>query len=199
MAAARARAHQVRRTAALDAAGNLLERAGPGALTMRRIATELGCSTTVLYTIFGGKAGIAEELWREGFERLHRAMDHVPAGDPLSRLTAMGWAYRDNALANSAYYAVMFQRAIPGFTPSEEAYAASLRPLHALADAVARCIDTGVFAPADPLAAARVLWAAAHGAVSLELAGFEGRIDAEERYATLLGATAAWFMADQAG
>jgi AcrR family transcriptional regulator len=35
---------------------------GPDALTMRRIAAEAGSSTTVLYTMFGGKAGIAEAL-----------------------------------------------------------------------------------------------------------------------------------------
>lgn len=181
------------RRVVLDAASHLLESEGPGALTMRRIAGEVGCSTSVLYTMFGGKAGVAEGLWREGFERLRQALKTVDGSDPLDRLTAIGRAYRANALANPPYYAVMFQRPIPGFEPSAEAYAASLEALQVLVDAVAECIDAGVFRPEDPTHIARVLWAAAHGAVSLELTGYEGVIDAEARFDDLLAAAAAWF------
>ena len=52
-----------------------------------------------------------------------------------------------------------------------------------------------MFRPVDPAHAARVLWAASHGAVSLELAGYEGAIDAEGCYRDLLSAAAAWFFA----
>lgn len=186
------------RRVVLDAASRLLEAEGPGALTMRRIAGEVGCSTSVLYTMFGGKAGVAEGLWREGFDRLrdalHDALQAPDGSDPLHRLTVIGRAYRANALANASYYAVMFQRPIPGFEPSAEAYAASLEALQVLVDAVADCIDAGVFRPQDPAHIARVLWAAAHGAVSLELAGYEGAIDAETRFNDLLAAAAAWFV-----
>jgi hypothetical protein len=40
-----------------------------------------------------------------------------------------------------------------------------------------------------------VLWAAAHGSVSLELAGYEGAVDPESTYDDLLAAAAAWFFA----
>jgi AcrR family transcriptional regulator len=185
---------QAVRRLVLDAASQLLEAEGPDALTMRRIAGEVGCSTSVLYTMFGGKSGVAEGLWHEGFERLRQALDQAEGEDPLGRLAAMGRAYRTNALANRAYYAVMFQRPIPGFQPSAQAYAESLRPLQLLVDAVADCIDAGVFRAADPTHIAGVLWAAAHGAVSLELAGYEGAVDAEARFHDLLAA-AAWFFA----
>jgi AcrR family transcriptional regulator len=181
----------------LDAASRLLEAEGPEALTMRRIAAEAGCSTSVLYTMFGGKPGVAEGLWREGFDRLRQAMERVEADDPLGRLTALGQAYRASALANRPYYAVMFQRPIPGFEPSPEAYADSLRPLGILVDAVADCIRAGLFRPADPDHVAGVLWAAAHGAVSLELAGYEGASDAQARFQDLLTAAAAWFFASR--
>jgi AcrR family transcriptional regulator len=178
----------------LDTASSLLDQEGPDALTMRRIASEAGCSTSVLYTMFGGKAGIAEALWREGFARLAAAMEQVTDAEPLQRLGAMGRAYRTNALANRSYYAVMFQRPIPGFKPSPEAYQESLKPLQALADTVADCIRAGVFRTEDPLHVAGVLWAATHGAVSLELAGYEGAVDAEHRFNDLSAAAAAWFM-----
>jgi AcrR family transcriptional regulator len=194
-AEAYAAGRQVVRRLLLDAASRLLEAEGPDALTMRRIAAEVGCSTSVLYTMFGGKSGVAEGLWREGFERLRQALEQAEGADPLGRLAAMGRAYRENALANRAYYAVMFQRPIPGFQPSAEAYAESLRPLQLLVGAVADCIDAGVFRAADPAHIAGVLWAAAHGAVSLELAGYEGASDAEARFQDLLAAAAAWFFA----
>ena len=152
------------RRALLDISSLVLERHGPDALTMRRIATEAGCSTTVLYTMFGGKAGIAEALWTEGFERLSAALAGATADHPLERLGAMGRAYRANALANRSYYTIMFQRPIPGFEPSPEAYEASLVPLRTLADAVADCIRAGVFRTEAPSYIAGVLWAATHGA-----------------------------------
>ena len=114
-AAAQAAGRESLRRLLLDTASSLLEREGPDALTMRRIAAEAGCSTSVLYTMFGGKAGIADGLWREGFARLAAALDKATGVDPLQRLAAMGRAYRSNALANRSYYAVMFQRPIPGF------------------------------------------------------------------------------------
>jgi AcrR family transcriptional regulator len=192
-AEAYAAGRQVVRRLLLDAASRLLEAEGPDALTMRRIAAEVGCSTSVLYTMFGGKSGVAEGLWREGFERLRQALEQADGADPLGRLAAMGRAYRENALANRAYYAVMFQRPIPGFQPSAEAYAESLRPLQLLVGAVADCVDAGVFRAADPAHIAGVLWAAAHGAVSLELAGYEGASDAEARFQDLLAAAALFF------
>jgi AcrR family transcriptional regulator len=186
---------EAQRRVLLDAASAILQAEGPEALTMRRIAGEVGCSTSVLYTMFGGKAGVAEALWCEGFERLHAALAAVEGDDPRTRLAGMGRAYRANALANRAYYSVMFARPIPGFEPSPEAYAESLRPLQLLTDAVADCITAGLFKRVDPARIARVLWAAAHGAVSLELAGHEGAVDAESTYDDVLAGAAAWFFA----
>jgi len=77
---------------------------------MRRIAADVGCSTSVLYSMFGGKAGVTEGLWLEGFARLRARLEGVEGRDPLDRLAEMGRAYRANALANPTYYSVMFQR-----------------------------------------------------------------------------------------
>src|SRR5918995_6750313 len=106
------------RRALLDAASGLLLEEGPGALTMRRVAGAVGCSTTVLYTMFGGKEGLADALYQEGFERLRRWLEAVADDDPPARLRTLADAYRANALAERAYYGVMFQQALPGFRPS---------------------------------------------------------------------------------
>jgi AcrR family transcriptional regulator len=194
-AGARDRGADVLRRALLDTASRLLVAEGPQALTMRRVAAEAGCSTTVLYTTFGAKNGIAEALYREGFARFHRKLATVPDGDPLERLIALGHAYRENAIENPTYYGVMFGRAIPGFVPSEEALLEAAPTLQTLIDQVQVCMDAGVLEPGDPQAVAEVLWAATHGAVSLELAGFFGdEATARARFETLTAAAGTAFV-----
>jgi AcrR family transcriptional regulator len=173
------------RCATLDAAGRLLTAEGPAALTMRRLAEEVGASTTVLYTMFGGKDGLVHELYLEGFDRLRRALEAVPPGDdPVARLEAIGWAYRTNALANPTYYAVMFERVMPGFTPPAESVRRTHEGFVALVDAVRACVAAGVFPALDPVAVADLLWGLAHGMVGLERAGyFPDPEEARRRYA----------------
>ena len=159
------------RRAILDAATRLLVQEGLPALTLRRVAREVGCSTTVLYTLFGGKQGIVDALWQEGFDRLWQAEEGALAGDePLERLAALGRAYRTNALQNPDYYRLMFGGAVPGFHPSDRA--GRDRPtFQVLVDAIRACIAAGLVRPEDPVQIALVLWATVHGVVSLELAG----------------------------
>jgi AcrR family transcriptional regulator len=178
------------RRALLDAASGLLLEEGPGALTMRRVAGTVGCSTTVLYTMLGGKEGLADALYREGFERLRRRLEAIDGDpDPLARLGALAHAYRDNALAERGYYGVMFQQAIPKFRPSPESLVVAGASLEVLALAVEAAMEAGVLRPGDPQAVAEVLWAAVHGAVSLELAGhFPDPGVAGDRFRTLASA-----------
>jgi AcrR family transcriptional regulator len=187
---------EVLRRTLLDAASRLLVAEGPQALTMRRVAGAVGCSTTVLYTAFGSKDGLADALFREGFERLRRRLEAVaPADDPLARLTALAHAYRESALASRSYYGVMFQQAIPGFRPSAASLAAAGASLEVLTDAVRGCMDAGVLRAGDPRTVAEVLWAAVHGAVSLELAGhFPDPEVAADRFRTLTAAAATPFL-----
>jgi AcrR family transcriptional regulator len=179
----------------LDAASRLLESDGREALTMRRIAGEVGSSTSVMYSMFGRKAGVAEALRCEGFEPLHTALAAVDGDEPLVRVAGVGLAYRTCALANRSYYAVMFARPIPGFDPSPAGYEVSLRPLRLLTDAVAECVAARVFSPVDPAHAPWALWAASHRAVRLEPAGYESAIDPAACYRDLVDRAAASFLA----
>jgi AcrR family transcriptional regulator len=150
---AQRRGHEALRRALLDGASGLLVAEGPGALTMRRVAGAVGCSTTVLYTMFGAKEGLADALYREGFERLRGRLEAVPdGGDPLVRLGELARAYRENALTERAYYGVMFQRAIPRFEPSPASLAVAGESLEVLARAVRAAMDAGALRPGDPRA-----------------------------------------------
>ncbi len=158
------------RQALVEAASTLLANEGPEALTVRRIAAEAGCSTMLVYSRFGGKNGVVDEMFVEGFRRLAKMMRSPrPTGDPLADLRSCGRAYRRFALANPTYYAVMFEGAVPDFEPSLESSAVALGTLDALGERVQRAIDAGVFPNEDRRQLAACLWAANHGVVSLEL------------------------------
>lgn len=144
----------------LDAALTVLRRDGAPGLTVRHIAEEAGCSTTGIYTHFGGKQGLVEAIFLEGFDSFDDALrPHYRQGD----LLGAGRSYRKWATANTTHYLVMFGRAVPDFAPSEQARERAQLSFEALVAAVA---DIGA---AEPEAAAYHLYATVHGYVMLEL------------------------------
>ena len=158
--------------ALLDAATELLTTEGPEALTVRRIASTAGCSTMGLYSRFGGKDGVVERLWLDGFTRLRAAIAASPAtADPLRDLETINIAYRQWALANATSYGIMFSRAVPEFIPSPEAKALAAGTFAIVVDAVRRAQEKGHFPEAEPHDIAHTLWAMVHGFTSLEIAG----------------------------
>ncbi len=184
------------RATVLDAAGQILAGEGPAGLTMRRLASVLGCTTTVLYTMFASKQGLIDAMYREGFDRLTASMRAIPAdAPPAERLRLSGLAYRENALSSPQLYQLTFGAAAPEHTPGPEATAAAEASLQPLVEIVQACIDAGIFKPEEPRFIAQVLTAAAHGAVSLELSHyFWDQAEAEHRYSTLIAAAAQAFM-----
>ncbi len=156
----------------LDTAGTLLTAEGPDALSLRRLATEAGTSTSAVYALFGGKPGILRALFIEAFTRFAAHLDTVaPSTDPLADILALGRAYRASALADPHLYAVMFGSPVPGFEPAPEDYAHAEATFATLLDAVRRAIAAGLLVAADPALVATALWAGVHGLVSLELHG----------------------------
>lgn len=195
---ARERGESALRTGLIDLAAQLLADEGPSALTMRRLAAAAGCSTTVLYRVFGAKDGIADALYKEGFARLRQRLEAAPHGDgPAEHLAQVGRAYRENALAERNLYRVMFAGVVPGFVPDAEARAAARASLDVLRAAVRACADTGILAPGtDPEEVTDLLWAASHGALSLELAGHYTGETAAARYRALTTAAVRAFLAE---
>lgn len=170
------------RTALIDAALRILHRDGAAALTVRSITAEAGCSTTGVYTYFGGKLGLVEAIYVEGFESFDRALDPLlERGD----IAGSGLAYRHWALEHPTQYMVMFGRAVPEFEPSDEARSRGLVSFAKLAEAIAR-VRPGDDAPER----AYHLFATVHGYVMLELARMAGEHagDAERLYARAVAA-----------
>jgi AcrR family transcriptional regulator len=154
----------------LKAAGDLLATQGPAALTVRGIANAAGVSTMNVYSRFGGKDGVVEHLFVEGFRLLGEAMTSRPdSDDPVADLHACGLGYRQFAVDHQTLYSVMFDRVVPDFQPTVEAQVLAGATLNLLAKRLERAMTAGLLRPADPLQTAAVVWATCHGVVSLEL------------------------------
>ncbi len=158
------------RSTLLDAARTLLEADGPAALTVRRIAAEAGMSTMNVYSRFGGKDGVVDELYCEGFLRLREYVaKHSKSDDPVENFRAPGVAYRDFALENRTFYSVMFFRPIPGYVPSPAARRVALDGFDELVARIRELLDAGEIADCDPYNVAASHWATCHGHVGLEI------------------------------
>ena len=150
----------------LEAALRLLEERGPGALRIRDLSQAVGKSTMGVYTHFGSKQGLLEQLYLHGFRGLEdRLKGLAPADNGREELLAFALAYRGFALDNEALYGLMFERAAPDFIPSDHSRMAALTTFEMLAKRIAD------WQPdlADPAPDAHLVWAAMHGLVTIEL------------------------------
>lgn len=167
----------------LETAARLIAEEGPGALTLRRLAGEVGTSTMAIYTHFGSMSELRSAVRREGFARLADHLGEVEeTGDSVADLGMLGRAYITNALANPNLYRAMFMEHVD---PSD--MAVGVDTFQVLVDCVARCIRAGRFAPAEPITLALQLWSSIHGTVSLHLAGL---LPADETIDTCFATTA---------
>lgn len=171
-----------RRRAVVEVAARVLAEQGPHGLSLRRVAAEAGGSTQLVYTLFGGKPGLVDALYAEGFRRLAAASQEVLAtaagpGDP-ERIVACGRAYRAFARAEPAFFSVMFGRAVPGFVPSRATrHRGRDTTFGVLVQTVQECLDAGTLRAASARDLARVCWATVHGLTSLEQSGLLGGDD----------------------
>jgi AcrR family transcriptional regulator len=177
------------RATLVDIAARLLAEHGAEALSTRKIAAEAGTSTMAVYTHFGSMSGLVREMVHEGFARLERQFSMVRrTDDPVADMAVLGYAYRQNAKANSHLYAVMFGgQSLAGFSLTEDDRQYGRYTLLTVVDCATRCIEAGRFRDGDPLLIAHEMWIATHGLVNLELGGYLiDPVDADRCYDTIL-------------
>lgn len=95
------------RAALLVAAGRVLDEEGAGALSVRRLATEIGVSPSAPYRHFRDADDVLAAVAAEGFHALRAVIDAVDVGGKTS-LYELGTAYVQEATAHPGRYAVMF-------------------------------------------------------------------------------------------
>ena len=170
---AREQGRELLRRNVIETASLLLMQEGPDALTVRRIAQELDCSTKILYTIFHGKDDVANALYIEGSERLQQTFARVPfMENPAEYLSAMGLAYWNFVLENPGFYAVMFSGAIPNFHPHDSSIHKTKEAFETFDKALLQYMDQGLLAKDKVEIIVKTLWAPVHGVANLQLLGY---------------------------
>jgi AcrR family transcriptional regulator len=133
-------------TALLDAAEVLLQREGPDALTVRRVADQVGTTTRAVYSSLGSKEALLAALRARAFDLLGAQVAGLPRSqDPAADLVmaaTMGfrrWALDHPALFRIAFlHQLSFPRPVGPF-PTGPAQ----RALGALHDLIRRVEDAG--------------------------------------------------------
>lgn len=154
----------------INAAVQLFEKGGAGAVSMRKIAERIEYSPAAIYLYFKGKDDILRALVGKGFEALHARM--LPATgeqETKQRLMALCRAYLDFASAEREYYQLMFSAPETRFP--DPAQADEGKPAHQayllMREAVEECIRSGAISADDPRSATLGVWSALHGLASL--------------------------------
>lgn len=144
----RERRRDATRAEILATAWRLAERDGIGALSLREIARECGMRAPSLYNYFPSKAAIHDAMFTAGYLEFGAAMDAIVADskDPRAALALAITRFVEFCQASPARYQLLFTRAIPDWTPSQDAYAVSLAQF---ARASERLAELGIKDAAD--------------------------------------------------
>jgi AcrR family transcriptional regulator len=108
----------------LDSAVEILATKGQAGLNVRAVAAASGFSTTGIYTWFGGKEGLLDAIYADGFTHFRAfvasADSELATAPRLRRGCELYWEW---ALAHPTHYLLMFAGVPSAFTPSASASA----------------------------------------------------------------------------
>jgi len=152
-----------------DAAAKLLLEEGESALSMRRLAAEVGCSAMAPYRHFADKEALIAAIRTQACNRLADALDGVAKND-RHRAADIGDAYVRFARENPAAYRLMFDLEQPDTAAYPELAVAAARARQSMSGYVRELVEAGVLV-GDPVELGYVFWAAIHGLIVLDLAG----------------------------
>ena len=159
-----------RRAEILEAAERIFVEVGYDGATIRRIADEVGLSSTALYMHFSEKSEILHEICRTAFARLQAMNQAVmdEPGPPDVRLRRLLEAYVAFGFDNpNAYRLTYLTRPVEARDGAQTAAQSLGGELYRAFEAVVGDVAAEGYLRGDPRTAAQTLWAGAHGVVSL--------------------------------
>ncbi len=170
--ARKAKGHgHLRRAEILRAAERIFVAEGYEGATIRKIADEVGVSSTCLYMHFRDKDEILLEICTAAMETLLALNSEISARpvDPVERVRAMLTAYVEFALENpNAYRLVFCASPIGGSGEKQQAtHELGTQCFERFTGVVREIAAQGRLKTGDPRTAHQALWAACHGLVSL--------------------------------
>ena len=172
--AARTRAEPNRaeptRDALVRVAGELLERDGLAAVTLREVGGRAGVSRSAPYRHFAGKDALLAAVAAADMRALGAqvAAAGAPARRPVRRVERMLGAYLDFAAAHPERYGLIYA---PALRDDPELKAAADAAVDGFAAAVEACMSAGDLGRGDPRQVGGLLVATAHGAAELARTG----------------------------
>ena len=158
------------RSELLRTSRELLDEAGPSALSMREVARRAGCTHQAPYHYFANREAILAALVHEGFDeladRLASAHEGLESTDLRAILTASGNAYVEFALRHPGVFRVMFRPDVCDPERFPEVVQAGGRARGELARLVKVVLGDDA-----PLEVEVLFWSGVHGLASLLLDG----------------------------
>lgn len=173
------------RAAVIEAAAALADREGLAALTLARLAAELGIKAPSLYNHVSGLPDIERALAIAGIVETNARMLRAAVGKARREaVVAVGFAYRDFALEHPGLYAASVRAPAPDDAEHQRIGDEAVATIVAVLSGFGLERD-------DALHATRGLRAVIHGFVGLEAAGgFRLALGREESFLRLLTAFA---------
>jgi AcrR family transcriptional regulator len=166
------------REALIQAARELIKEKGPAGFTFAEAARSAGVSAAAPYRHFRDREALLADVAREGFKRFEAMLKAGWANgkpDPVTAFHNLGRAYLAFARAEPAYYAAMFESALPpDHNPDLRAAGDSaFAVLRVAAETLAAQLPAGDRPPS--LMMSLHFWSMAHGIASLFGRGDSGR------------------------
>ena len=101
-----------------------IQELGAAALSLRRIARELGIAAPSIYHYYPNRDALVTALIVDAFNSLaesqRQAIASTPAKDPAAQLTSLAQGYRAWAISYPQRYQLIFGTPIPGYVAPEE-------------------------------------------------------------------------------
>jgi AcrR family transcriptional regulator len=159
---------RIRRTAL-----RLLEKEGPEAVTMRRLARSIGITPMAIYHHFATREALLQDVVDAEFGLFLSLLGKTPTYDRVEdQIEHALDAYLDYALARPRIFDYVFSKPREGARRFPDDFRAGRSPtLNPLADAVAKWMEAGLIEKDDIWEVTLELWAHAHGYIALYRAG----------------------------
>ncbi len=165
---------------------------GVAGLSLSDVARRVGIRPPSMYEYFPSKMALYDSLFESGYRQLNEAIlarVDVPGLTPLGRLRVGFGVFVEWSLTHPVLAELMLWRPVPGFRPSERAFAASVVNLQIVGDAVARAVDGGELDPsALSDAGLALLNIVGSGLITQQLANDPASAPADGRFSRHVGA-----------
>lgn len=159
----------------LAIAVEVMNEQGVAGLTLGEVARRMGIRTPSLYVYFDGKNALYDALFQRGWTELLAELRAGAGGEPLRNLQAVSEIFVRWSMAHPAYAPLMHWRPVPGFTPSEAAFAPSVETVREGRELLSRLQADGVLRSDVDLDQAWASWTAVVvGVVTQQLANAPG-------------------------